>query len=143
MLKLAFSLLTTGCLILAAAPASIGIVKSTGQFRVNGSAIRGNGNLFEGDMVETGDARSVVHVGTTQFILLPESRAHIFRDRTVLEKAPASSQALKAMPSKPLRCASLPRRGTPSSRWRSLRPTVSPLPPAMEARKCATPRGCS
>jgi hypothetical protein len=87
MFKLVSSLLMTGgLLVLAAAPASIGIVKSTGQFRVNGSAIPGNGNLFEGDVVETAGARSIVQVGDSRFTLLPESRAHIFRDRTVLEK---------------------------------------------------------
>lgn len=87
MIKFALSLLTIGCLLaLTAAPASIGIVKSTGQFRVNGSAIPGNSNLFEGDVVETAGGRSIVQIGATQFTLLPQSRAHIFRDRTVLEK---------------------------------------------------------
>jgi hypothetical protein len=87
MIKFALSLLTIGCLLaLTAAPASIGIVKSTGQFRVNGSAIPGNSNLFEGDVVETAGGRSIVQIGATQFTLLPESRAHIFHDRTVLEK---------------------------------------------------------
>jgi len=87
MLKLVFSLLTGGCLLVsAAAPPSIGIVKSTGEFRVNGSAVPGNSTLFEGDVVETSAARSVVQLGATQFTLLPASRAHIFRDRTVLEK---------------------------------------------------------
>ena len=102
MFKLALSLLTIGCLLaLTAAPASIGIVKSTGQFRVNGSAIPGNSNLFEGDVVETAGGRSIVQIGATQFTLLPESRAHIFRGRTVLEKgsglfAGAPSYAVEA-----------------------------------------------
>src|ERR1035437_2636300 len=102
MIKFALSLLTTGCLLaLTAAPASIGIVKSTGQFRVNGSAIPGNSNLFEGDVVETAGGRSIVQIGATQVTLLPESRAHIFRGRTVLEKgsglfAGAPSYAVEA-----------------------------------------------
>jgi len=87
MLKLFFSLLSGGCLLVsAAAPPSIGIVKSTGEYRVNGSTVPGNSTLFEGDVVETSAARSVVQLGATQLTLLPASRAHIFRDRTVLEK---------------------------------------------------------
>jgi hypothetical protein len=87
MLKLGrFLLIIGGFFVLAAAPASIGIIKSTGQFRVNGSAIPGNSNLFDGDMVETGDARSIIQIGASRFTLLPESRAHIFGDRAVLEK---------------------------------------------------------
>ena len=66
MIKFALSLLTIGCLLaLIAAPASIGIVKSTGQFRVNGSAIPGNSNLFEGDVVETAGGRSIVKLTET------------------------------------------------------------------------------
>ena len=86
-MKLSLCLLATGCtLVLAAAPASIGTVRSTGQFRVNGSSVPGNGNLFEGDVVETASARSIVRIGAADFTLLPESRAHVFHDRTVLEK---------------------------------------------------------
>jgi hypothetical protein len=87
MFKLSLCLLATGCVVvLTAAPASIGIASSTGQFRVNGSSVPGNGNLFVGDIVETASARSVVRIGAADFTLLPESRAHIFQDRTVLEK---------------------------------------------------------
>ena len=87
MTKLILSLVSCGCLlILAAAPPSIGTVKSNGEFRVDGAAIRGNSTLFEGNIVETGEVRSVVQVGSVQMTLLPESRARIYRDRTVLEK---------------------------------------------------------
>ena len=102
MLKLALSLFTGACLLgLAASPPSIGIVKSTGEYRVNGSPVPGNSTLFEGDIVETAAARSVVQLGAAQFTLLPASRAHIFRDRTVLEKgsgllAGAQNQVVEA-----------------------------------------------
>src|ERR1035441_4743902 len=87
MIKFALSLLTIGCLLaLIAAPASIGIVKSTGQFRVNGSPIPGNSNLFERGAGKTGGGRPTVQTGASRFTLLPQPRAHIFRDRTVLEK---------------------------------------------------------
>ena len=54
MLKTLISFVMTGCLVLLiAGPASIGVVQSTGEFRVDGSAIRGNSTLFEGSVVET------------------------------------------------------------------------------------------
>lgn len=72
-------------LVAAAAPASIGIVKSTGTFKVDGASIPGNGTLFEGNIVETAGARTVAEIGALRLTLLPSSRARIFRDRTVLE----------------------------------------------------------
>jgi hypothetical protein len=87
MRKLGYFLLTIGGFpVLAAAPASIGVIHSTGQFRVNGAAVPGNSNLFEGDVVETGGARSIMQIGASRFTLLPESRARTYRNRTVLEK---------------------------------------------------------
>jgi len=71
---------------LLAAPPSIGFVKSTGEFRLDGSAIRGNSTLFEGSLVETAAARSTLQLAGVQITLAPESRARVFRDRTVLEK---------------------------------------------------------
>jgi len=76
-----------GCLfaLIGAAP-SIGVIKSNGEFRVDGAAIRGNSTLFDGNLVETATARSVVHLAEAQITLLPESRAKVFQDHTVLEK---------------------------------------------------------
>lgn len=105
MLKLICSLVTSGGLLAAAAaPASIGTVKSTGAYRVNGSAVPGNNTLFEGDVVETATARSVVNLGATQITLLPSSRAHIFHDRTILEKG---SGLLTGAPDHAVEAASL------------------------------------
>ncbi len=76
-----------GCfLVLAASSSSIGTVRSTGEFRLDGAAIRGNSTLFEGNIVETAGARSVVQLSGTQFTLLPASRAKVYRDHTVLER---------------------------------------------------------
>jgi hypothetical protein len=87
MSKLCLSLLAGGCLAAAtAASPSIGIVKSTGSFRVDGAAIRGNGTVFEGNVIETGAARSTVQIGAAQLTLLPHSRARIWRERVALEK---------------------------------------------------------
>jgi hypothetical protein len=87
MSKLLLVFLMIGCLMLVSAVSpSIGIVKSTGEFRVNGAAVRGNGTLFDGNVLETVRARSVVELGETRLTLLPESRARIFKGRTILEK---------------------------------------------------------
>jgi len=76
-----------GCLFaLIGATSSIGVIKSSGEFRVDGLAVRGNGTLFEGDLVETTAARSVVHLAGAQLTLLPDSRAKVYQDHTILEK---------------------------------------------------------
>lgn len=74
-------------LAVAAPPApSIGTVRSAGDFRVDGSTVRGNGTVFEGDLIETAAARSIVQMNGAQLTLSPASRAKVYRDRTVLEK---------------------------------------------------------
>lgn len=85
-MKLVICLILVGCVatLMGSAP-SVGIVKSTGDFRVDGSSIRGNSTLFEGNLVETTAARSTVDLGGAQITLLPNSSAKVYRDRTVLE----------------------------------------------------------
>jgi hypothetical protein len=53
---------------------------------VDGSTIRGNSTLVEGDLVETTDARSTVQIGSIQIALLPDSRAKLYNGRAVFEK---------------------------------------------------------
>lgn len=87
MLRSLISLLTSGCLfVVTATPPSIGIVKSNGEFRVDGSPVRGNGTVFEGNLIETTSARSVVQLHGVQITLLPDSRAKVYRNRTVFAK---------------------------------------------------------
>jgi hypothetical protein len=88
MSKFAIFLLCVMCLLLVAvaAPLSIGFVRSTGDFRVDGSTIRQNGTVFDGNLIETSAARSVVQLASAEITLSPESRAKIFRDHTILEK---------------------------------------------------------
>ena len=75
-----------GCVgTLIGSVSSVGIVKSTGDFRVDGSTIRGNSTVFEGNLIETTAARSTVQLGEAQITLLPNSRAKVYRDHTVLE----------------------------------------------------------
>lgn len=88
MSKFAIFLVCVACLLLVAvaAPLSIGFVKSTGDFRVDGSTIRQNGTVFDGNLIETTASRSVVELASAEITLSPESRAKVFRDHTVLEK---------------------------------------------------------
>ena len=85
-MKLFICLILVGCVatLMGSAP-SVGIVKSTGDFRVDGSTIRGNSTLFEGNLIETTAARSTVELGEAQITLLPNSSAKVYRDHTVLE----------------------------------------------------------
>jgi hypothetical protein len=86
-MKTLFALLVSGVLsLLNAASTSIGFVKSNGTFRVDGSTIRGNSTIVDGNVVETTDARSVVEIGGVQIALFPGSRAKLYRDHAVFEK---------------------------------------------------------
>jgi hypothetical protein len=53
---------------------------------VDGSTIRGNGTLFDGNVIETMSARSVVQLNAMQLTLAPESRAKVYQGRTILEQ---------------------------------------------------------
>jgi len=87
MFKPIIFLVTVGCLFAAAAAtSSIGFVRSAGDFRVDGSVVRGNSTVFDGNVIETSAARSVVQLDGSQLTLAPDSRAKVYRDRTILEK---------------------------------------------------------
>jgi hypothetical protein len=79
--KTLISFVAAGCLsALTAESPSIGVVRSNGEFRVDGSTIHGNTTLFNGNLVETASARSVLQIEGVQITLLPESRIKVFRD---------------------------------------------------------------
>ena len=85
-MRILICLVLVGCvLILTASAPSVGIVKSTGDFRVDGSIIRGNSTVFDGNLIETTAARSTVQLGEAQITLLPNSSAKVYRDHTVLK----------------------------------------------------------
>jgi len=87
MLRFMVSILAGGCwLVATGATGSIGVIRSSGDFRVDGSTLRGNGTVFDGNVIETTVARSVVHLDAVEITLGPDSRARVYRDRTVLEK---------------------------------------------------------
>ena len=70
---------------LMGAGSSIGIVRSAGDFQVDGSTIRGNSTVFEGNLIETSAVRSIVQIGGTQITLGSNSRAKVYSDHTVLQ----------------------------------------------------------
>jgi hypothetical protein len=87
MFKAFVLLIASGFLFaLVAVPPPIGVANSNGEFRVDGSAIQGNGTLFDGSVIETASARSVLRIAGAQVTLLPDSRATVYRDRAVIEK---------------------------------------------------------
>lgn len=87
MLKPLVLLLTIASMSVAtAATLSIGLVQSNGSFLADGSKIVGNGTLFEGTLIETSFARSMLSLPNAQMTLAPESRAQVFHDHIVLER---------------------------------------------------------
>jgi len=87
MFKTLVLLITGGCLsALVALPPPVGVISSAGEFRVDGSTIQGNSTLFDGTVVETSSARSVLQISGAQITLLPASRATVYRDRAVIEQ---------------------------------------------------------
>jgi len=94
--------LIAGCMIsVSGAPSSIGIVRSYGEFRVDGAAVRGNSTLMAGDVVETMSMNTTINLGGTEVTLLPESRAALYADHTTLQRGTSlvrgtASHALEA-----------------------------------------------
>ena len=85
--------------LLAAANASIGFAVADGNFRIDSGAVSGNATLFEGTVIETGKAPSQLQLTNgAQVRLATESRAKVFRQRTVLEKGFAQLETSEAYP---------------------------------------------
>jgi len=79
-------LLLAGSWLAVAATSSIGVIRSSLDFYVDRSLVRGDSTLFDGDQIETTAARSVLQLDGGQVTLAPDSQAKVYRDRTVLEK---------------------------------------------------------
>jgi len=77
------SLLTSGCLLfLMAVPPSVGVIRSNGDFQVDGSTVSGNATLFEGSTVQTAAAQSKIQLSSgAQIVLEPNTRAQVYKDR--------------------------------------------------------------
>ena len=90
----AIALLTCGCLVsVAASPSSIGFVVTRGQVAVDGAVVRGNSTLFQGSLVEAGDATSdLMFPGGSNLLLQPGSAARVYREHAVLENGTATQR---------------------------------------------------
>jgi hypothetical protein len=90
----AIALLTCGCLVsVAASPSSIGFVVTRGQAAVDGAVVRGNSTLFQGSLVEAGDATSDLMLpGGSNLLLQPGSAARVYREHAVLENGTATQR---------------------------------------------------
>lgn len=81
------ALVSLNLCIAMAAPPSIGVAVTRGDFRVDGSTVSGNATLVEGTTVETHRAGSSLELSSgTRIALAAESRGRVFGDHMVLEK---------------------------------------------------------
>jgi hypothetical protein len=88
MIRLMMYLLVIGTVStgLAASPA-IGFATAGGNFLVNHSRVSGNTSLFDGTVMETREAGSLLELyGGTHLELGPSSQGRVYRDRMVLER---------------------------------------------------------
>jgi hypothetical protein len=90
-LQSAISLLTCGCLVsVAASPANIGFVVTSGQAQVDGAVVHGNSTLFQGNVIRAGDTASdLMFTGGSNLLLQPGATVKVFRDYGVLEHGAA------------------------------------------------------
>jgi hypothetical protein len=74
--------------MLASTAASVvGVARARGEFRLNESAVSGNGTVLEGATLETSAARSEVDLtGGERLQMDAASRGRLYRDRVVLER---------------------------------------------------------
>jgi hypothetical protein len=75
------------CGILSAANSTIGVAMTNGNFVLDRSTVVGNANVFDGSVIETGQAMSDLTLSNGLKLRLgTESRGQVFLDRLVLEK---------------------------------------------------------
>jgi hypothetical protein len=94
-----FSLLScSGLVFLVAAPPSIGMIRSMGDFQVDGSTVRGNATIFEGSTVQTTAVASTIQLSSgTEIVLEPGSRVKLYRDKSILERGARASRIAGAI----------------------------------------------
>jgi hypothetical protein len=87
-LQSAVALFTCGCLVsVAASPSSIGFVVTNGQAQVDGAVVHSNSTLFQGSLVQAGNAASDLMLpGGSNLLLQPGSAAKVYREHAVLQR---------------------------------------------------------
>jgi hypothetical protein len=112
-LQSAISLFTCGCLVcVAASPSSVGFVVTSGQVQVDGAIVRGNSTLFQGNLVQAGDATSdLMFPGGSNLLLQPGAAVEVFRDYGVLRHGAATERGPHALVAGGLKVSSLSPQG--------------------------------
>jgi hypothetical protein len=96
----------------AASTTAIGAASARGEMRVDGYPVRGNATLFDGTVVETGQATATLRLDKgAEIILSGESRGTLYHDHLVLQKGagelsgrdpfPIEADGLHVSPSQP------------------------------------------
>ena len=108
-LQSAIALFTCGCLVsMAASPSSIGFVVTSGQVEVDGAVVHGNATLFQGNVVQAGNATSdLMFPGGSNLLLEPGSSVKVFRDYGVLERGVAVQRGSHTLVANGLKVSSL------------------------------------
>lgn len=114
MLKKIHAVLTLFCMATyaSAGTAVLGTASVRGDMRVDGYAVKGDATVFDGSVVETGDASANLRMGRgVEITMSRSSRGAIYRDRFVLQQgeseltAPGSfelqANGLRVTPNKP------------------------------------------
>src|ERR1700761_32525 len=97
-LKSAVSMFTCGCLVcVASSPANVGFVVTNGEAQVGGTVVKGNSTLFQGDLVQTGEAPSdLMFPGGANVLVQPGSAVRVYREYTVLQNGVATKRGNNA-----------------------------------------------
>ena len=73
---------------------SIGTASARGDMRVDNNTVTGSATLFDGSVVETGQASADLHVGKgTEITMASSSRGTLYRDHLVLQKGASELSA--------------------------------------------------
>jgi hypothetical protein len=112
-LQSAISLFTCGCLVsLAASPSSIGFVVTSGEAQIDGAVVRGNSTLFQGNVVEAGNATSdLMFPGGANLLLQPDSAVKVYREYAVLQKGAVIQRGTHGLVADGLKISSLSTQG--------------------------------
>lgn len=82
---------------LMASTAAIGFVAASGSFQLDSQPARGNATLFDGSVIETGNAPSQLRLNNgAQLRLATDSKAIVYQGRVVLEKGSGQLESSSA-----------------------------------------------
>ena len=91
-IKSAISMLTCGCVVcMASSPSSVGFVVTRGEAHVGAAVVQGNSTLFQGDLVQSGNATSdLMFRDGSNLLLQPDSAVTVYRGYAVLQSGSAT-----------------------------------------------------